>query len=476
VTPKNWAQLTLSESFADFGELIWLEHRYGKDAVGEHWYNGLRTYLANEANWAKPLTPVAPVTPASVFNNVTYQKGGRILYMLRNQLGNKAFYKGLAVYLKTHALKNATVSDLQQAMEKASGQPLQWFFDQWYIGAGHPTLDISYSWNEETKTEQVIVRQTQPGLIFRLPLAIDIYADGAVKRLQEVLSKAVDTLRFKSSKRPDLVNVDADKVLIAQKTDHKDLATYIFQYAHAPLYMDRYEAIDFMIAHQADPAGRQGLLTALSDRFDGLRAKAVHALDMSDPALKEAARPYLLALVQREPNHLTLAAALNVLAKYHNSADMLLFTKALQSVSYTVQAAALKGLASLDARQAMELAKPMEADHRGALTDALFELYVNNGGIAQWPFIYQTYNSAPVPARIRLLPKFTQMICLLEDTRPVLQGIDVLQEMARQYKAQGAGTYILRCLAQIKAAKEKQHDQLALNAVATAVSEIGNGK
>jgi aminopeptidase N len=184
VTCESWSNLTLNESFADFGEIIWLEHKYGKDAADEHLYNGLQGYLGNAENQKIPLVNFNYKAIHDVFNGVTYQKGGRILNMLRNYLGNDAFYNGLKIYLTSNAFKSAEAQQLRLAMEDASGLDLSWFFDQWYYGAGHPVLDISYKWDEASKTETVYIAQKQDGQTFKLPMAIDIYADGKTERHQ----------------------------------------------------------------------------------------------------------------------------------------------------------------------------------------------------------------------------------------------------------------------------------------------------
>jgi aminopeptidase N len=103
-----------------------------------------------------------------MFDVVTYQKGGRILYMLRNYLGNATFYKGLNIYLKTNALKNGEAQQLRLAMEEASGRDLNWFFNQWYYSAGHPVLDITYNWDAANKKQTVYLQQTMATPLFYL--------------------------------------------------------------------------------------------------------------------------------------------------------------------------------------------------------------------------------------------------------------------------------------------------------------------
>ena len=84
-------------------------------------------------------------------------------------------------------------------------------------------------------------------------MAIDIYAAGKKERHQIWMNDKADTISFNVTTKPDLVNVDGDKVLLAQQTNHKSLSECVFQYFHAPLYLDRFEAIDSAVANQGDP-------------------------------------------------------------------------------------------------------------------------------------------------------------------------------------------------------------------------------
>ena len=106
------------------------------------------------------------------------------------------FYKGLNIYLKTNAFKNGEAQQLRLALEEASGLDLNWFFNQWYYGAGHPVLNISYKWDDAAKTETVYMQQTQDGQIFKLPMAIDIYAGGKKERHKVWMNDKADTLTF----------------------------------------------------------------------------------------------------------------------------------------------------------------------------------------------------------------------------------------------------------------------------------------
>ena len=175
VTTESWSNLTLNESFADYSETLWFEHKYGKDAGDAINFKGIQTYLADPTDPAKDLVRFHYADKEDMFDMVTYAKGGRILNMLRNYVGDSAFFKALNVYLTTNKFKSAEAHQLRLAFEEVTGQDLNWFWNEWYYGNGHPKLNIEYIYDEDVKKVSVIVNQTQPGEVFRLPFAIDIY-------------------------------------------------------------------------------------------------------------------------------------------------------------------------------------------------------------------------------------------------------------------------------------------------------------
>jgi len=94
-----------------------------------------------------------------------------------------------------------------------------WFFNEWYFGAGHPNLNISYSYNTTDRKERVIV--TQSDTIFKIPVAIDIYNGPNKVRHQVWVQNPIDTFYFDVAQEPDLVNFDGDKVLLCTKKEKR---------------------------------------------------------------------------------------------------------------------------------------------------------------------------------------------------------------------------------------------------------------
>jgi len=472
VTCKSWSNLTMNESFADFSEMLWAEHKYGTDVGSDVNYNAMQTYFGQPDNAAKDLVRFHYDDPGDMFDAVTYQKGGRILNMLRNYLGADAFYKGLNIYLKKNAFKNGEAQQLRLAEEEASGIDLNWFFNEWYFGAGHPILDISYKWDEASKTETVYVAQKQDGQIFKLPMAIDIYSGGKKERQKVWVNDKNDTLNFHVDVKPDLVNVDGDKILLVQKTDNKTLDEYLFQYFNAPLYVDRYEAIEAAKKKQSEKAAQKILLGALHDKYFRLRLRTVRALNMSNEDLHAAALPILDSLAQFDPNTLVRGVAITALGNLKAEGNMALFNKSLGSQSYAVQGAALTAISQLAPEQALVLAKGFERDNKGPLTQAIFAIYAANGGDEHWPFVYNTFSDLGAIAKLNFVQDFSKIAGHVNNPEYVQQGITALKTLAIDNKPLGVGPFINGLLTDIKSQRAKVNDDASVKAADDAIKLI----
>jgi aminopeptidase N len=368
VTCESWSNQALDETFAEFSDGLWSEHHYGQDAGDDARYQDLSAYLGSQRAHTLPLVRYHYDNELDVFDIVTYCKGSNILNMLRHYLGDSAFFGGLHRYLTANAFKSAEVDQLRLAMEEVCGEDLHWFFDQWYFRPGHPVLDISYHWDEGTHTQTVYLQQTQKDPVFRLPMAIDIYTGTSKKRYSVWMNDRADTLTFQTPVRPDLVNVDAEKVLVAAVTDHRTLEEYAYQYLHAPLYRDRIEAINAAAATLSDKRAQAVLMAALHDKYYGLRILAMNALDSG---MLSAAAPVLSDLALHDTSTLARAAAIRVLGRLKKSEYMPIFDRAMESPSYAVEGAGLTAMSLLDKEKALRLAEKLEKDSRGELMKAI---------------------------------------------------------------------------------------------------------
>ncbi|MEJ7692557.1 M1 family metallopeptidase [Daejeonella sp.] len=322
VTAESWSNLPLNESFATYGEYLWEEHKYGRETADLKGFEDLSAYLGGDRKKNPDVIRFDYSDREQMFDEVTYQKGGRILHMLRKTVGDDAFFKALNLYLTRHAYKNTEIHDLRLAFEEISGMDLNWFFNQWFLASGHPSLNIQSNYNPEKKEVALIINQKQDLTkfpLYRIPMAVDIYAGGKVARKEIVLDKKDQTFIFSSALMPDLVNTDAEKYILGEKTENKTLNQYVFQYHNAPLFMDRFEAVSMMLQMKNDPLARATLIEGFKDKNWFIRVAALSVFDKLTSEEQKPVYETIRSIALKDEFSLVRAAAVTVLGKFYGS-------------------------------------------------------------------------------------------------------------------------------------------------------------
>ncbi|PIQ22631.1 MAG: peptidase M1 [Cytophagales bacterium CG18_big_fil_WC_8_21_14_2_50_42_9] len=472
VTAESWANICLNESFADLSEIIWAEHKFGNDVAGDHLLKGMRGYLSNQDGWDKTLVRFDYENPQEVFDGISYQKGGRILNMLRKYLGDVIFYKGLNLYLTRNANQSAEVHDLRLALEATSGMDLNWFFNQWFFGSGHPELDIQYEYGRSGKQSIVIIKQTQKSKLFKIPIKIDLYFSDGKTTNQIWLTKAIDTIKFNTHNTPLLINVDAEKVLIAKKTDHKTLAQYAYQYANAPLFQDRYEAVEAATENQGDQISRKILSAALHDKFYSIRIYAINSINFTDTISLKTFLPDIIVIAQSDLNNSTRAAAINKLGKLKNKKYLGLFTSLLADESYLVSGEALNAIGEIDLQQQFQWAKTLQADSKGKLKQVIIQSYITMGQDAEWEYVYAAYSNGSSPFQYAFTRQLADFIKKIENSAYSQDGIRAIKEIVTIQKNRSIAPRVIMFLNEIKQSKEKLNDTASIKVIEESIMEI----
>lgn len=349
VTCESWANLTMNEGFANYSEYLWLEHKYGLDEAQYHWLQEMRGYLSQAASDMHPLIYYGYTDKENTFDSHSYNKGGLVLNMLRNYVGDDAFYAALNLYLTRNAYTDVENDELRLAFEDVTGEDLIWFFDQWYMKAGHPQLTISSEYDATSKNVILNVAQTQAATdeipaIFQLPVAVDIYVgEGKSMRKEIFINEREQRFELEVGGKPELVVFDAERVLLAEISEEKTDAEYVFQYHNTPHFLDRYEAIQ-ALAEKESSLGKAVYEAALTDEFYGLRSLA---LSLIDPSLPENAA-IIERLVEKDPHSSVRSSAIEQLMYDGDPKYQGLFERLLKNdKSGQVQASAKQGIAAI---------------------------------------------------------------------------------------------------------------------------------
>lgn len=435
VTAESWSNLTVNESFADYSQTLWDEYKYGKDAGDAENFSGQTIYLNSPAEAQKTLVRFYYADKEDMFDRVSYQKGGRILHMLRNYLGDSAFFKGMNNYLVTNKFKNGEAHQLRLAMEEVSGRDLNWFFNQWYFGNNHPRLDIDYMYDDAAGKVTVTIKQTQTGNAFKLPIAIDVYNGSKKERYNVWIENKEQSFTFPYTKRPDLVNVDGDKILLCtKKENNKTLEQYTHQYQYAGNYLDRREAIEFA-GNARSAAAADFIKKALNDPYFGLRILALDQVEklIKDPTVKSSFESMIRNIAKTDPKKTVKARAIQLLGTYANSSDKSLFEQGTRDESYSVAGASLNALALVDEKTAFATARQLTNDAKGDLGAAITNVLLSTAQESDFETVYKIFNDMPSSQeKFDAVDGFINFLKKINNTASIKKGIGAVLDFRKQ--------------------------------------------
>lgn len=206
VTESDWDDVWLSEGFATYFTLLFIEHAYGRDEFVDGLQSSAdRVFTQYESDPGYRIVHDDLDDMSRVSSGATYQKGSWILHMLRGRMGDEAFWAGIRAYYARYMNQNATTSDFQAAMEQASGLDLQTFFDQWLRDGGNPKLQGWWNYDATAGTVRIELNQTQTvGPMFEMPLEIGIYQDG------QLLPTTIERVELDGGFHRFVIPVDAE--------------------------------------------------------------------------------------------------------------------------------------------------------------------------------------------------------------------------------------------------------------------------
>ncbi|WP_431166484.1 M1 family aminopeptidase [Tenacibaculum halocynthiae] len=385
VTAESWSNLTVNESFANYSEYLWLAHKYGKNEAEAHLLEDREAYK-NGQNFDKHLVRFNYDSREDMFDAVSYNKGGSILHMLKNYVGNDAFFEGLNKYLSQNKYKTAEVHQLRLAFEEVSGKDLNWFFNQWYFNSGHPKLNISYDYNKLRKTVTINIIQDQANE-FKFPLAIDIF-EGSKKTRHQVFVTGKDaSFTFPFIKHPNLIQINSDGVLLCDIIENKILSDYIHQLKYAENYAHKKEALLEVSKRQDDKKAFRAIANAMNDDFYKIRILALENINLINKYSKKAVINKIKQIAMQDTKTLVQAAAIETLGKLTDPELKPAFEKGLQSKSYAVLGKSLVAMYYVDKQLAIQKSKTLPLEVKKIIATPLTRIYLEENDEDELNFI-----------------------------------------------------------------------------------------
>ncbi|MCH7995694.1 MAG: M1 family metallopeptidase [Planctomycetes bacterium] len=241
VTCKDWSHLWLNEGFASYLEPVWYEHDRGRDEYDYAIYQDMKGAIRGGKK--RPVVDLKYEHPDDMFDSRAYPKGSAILHMLRDRLGDAAFWKSVALYLTEHRHTPVESTDLRKACESVTGRSLQRFFYDWTERAGAPDLDVNFKWIEEDKLARIEVKQKQETDAFHFPLEVAFHFDDAetVTFRRKITDKEARFF-YPLPKKPTMVLVDPNNTVLKELKEKKGRDLWVNQLERAPHIVGRINA------------------------------------------------------------------------------------------------------------------------------------------------------------------------------------------------------------------------------------------
>ena len=216
VTMKWWNGIWLNEAFATFMATKAVD-KFNPD--WERWVQfGFERSAAFDVDSLEETRPIeyeviSPDDASGMFDLLTYEKGGSVLRMLEQYLGEQSFQDGVKKYLKIHQYSNTDTKDLWESLEKSTNEPVEKTMESWIFQPGFPQLMVSEE-NNSLKLEQNIFKYentSNKNQVWKIPIVIKSFTESdksIYKTLMEENKKYIDL-----NNSPDifhLVNVGGD--------------------------------------------------------------------------------------------------------------------------------------------------------------------------------------------------------------------------------------------------------------------------
>jgi aminopeptidase N len=282
VTCREWSEAWLNEGFATYFEYVWRDHAKGRDEADVELLADAEGYLNEAGRYQRPVVCRQYEEPIHLFDGHLYEKGGRVLHMLRHELGEDLFWRSLRFYAERHARGSVETRDLARAIEELSGRNLDEFFDRWIGRAGHPELEAAWEWDDDRKLGTLRLEQKQAVSaetpLFRFNTRVRFEVDGAERDEPVAVTEATHAFELRLPARPTQVIFDPGDVVLKSVKMEKSRALWRRQLQAARLGIDRVLAVAG-VARVVDPDAVAALGEAMrGDPFWAVRGAAARAL------------------------------------------------------------------------------------------------------------------------------------------------------------------------------------------------------
>ena len=282
VTCKNWGELWLNEGFATYSEPLWKEHTEGKDGYLEAVFGDMETYINSSRAYTRPIVTNTFENADEMFDGHSYPKGGSVLHMLRQELGDDLFRKSLHNYLKKNAPGMVDTHELMDAIEETTGKPMNRFFEQWIYRPGHPVIEANHEWLADKNQVKVTLKQTQKmnegDAPFTFPLDIEVRTDDQTYLKTVQIEKKEESVFIDCPKAPKSVVIDPNLKVLMELNHKKNQDMLLFDLEKGSSVIVKIRAIRGLADHRQPEVLSVLYNTAKNESNRWVRLEAIEIL------------------------------------------------------------------------------------------------------------------------------------------------------------------------------------------------------
>jgi aminopeptidase N len=398
VTCRDWSHTWLNEGFASYAEALWDEHSRGRD---DYAYNlDRKAVRAISGGKERPVMDRHYTDAQSMFDDRSYPKGAWIVHMLRNRLGDEAFWKGIQRYAVENRFRSVESFDLRRSLERATGRDLERFFYDWVERPGNPDLEVATEYLPDSQQARLTVKQTQAGEPFELPLKMVLTCAGAKEPvvIEETMTEKELHVRLRLPGPLERIDVDPDQAILTDLKEAKAQVLWRAQLLESPSVPARLRAVKHF-AQSKVTEDHKLLARALDqERFWGVKIELATALGN----VKGAVAKQALLQALRGSDARVRKACVDSLGKLGPDAEIAATLKDLLrkgDPSYAVEGAALAAYARQGQMDAVAVITPWlsKASHQDTLADAALAAL----GATEDPVVLETLLSWSKPEKPR---------------------------------------------------------------------------
>jgi aminopeptidase N len=271
LSPRGWKDAWLTESFVHFMAQVYAESALpGAAATHVRTWANVGTFAADRDHRRPLVFDRWQYGPMELWLTEHVQhRGAVVLHLLRHELGDSLFWRGMRHYVEKHAGGSVTTEDFRSAMEEATGRDLSRFFAQWVYGSGFPILRISFEYDSAARVVTLTARQVQhrdaETGFFGAPVDIDLVTDaGPIRKVFSLRAQEVSEERIQLSSPLRALQWDPHQLLNFDVQFRRPTPFLVYQLEHGDDDARR-EAIQELQMRATGMEGGEGAMMIMAD-------------------------------------------------------------------------------------------------------------------------------------------------------------------------------------------------------------------